>query len=315
MEPPTPIEIKIYKKEISNKQIIFNIITSEEILSLSAEYDNKKYRILYSIEELYNLNNFFKQFSSIEEILKVFDKIISSSNTFSIENNKLSIKFKNFLDEEISLSLLEENKNIDLVYLELKKYQIENNLLKKALANKEIQINKDLPLLEKSSILKKEDIQMIKNWINPNREISFKLLYKATRDGDEPKDFHRLCDEIPSTLTLGETTNGNRFGGYTSASYPKNTTDKAVYDENAFVFSIDSKVKYNTNNPSYAIRSLNSRGPCFGSSCPFYIEGKCLHQNKNFSNPSNDFNSPPYILTGSQYFTLKELEVYKVEFL
>ena len=79
---------------------------------------------------------------------------------------------------------------------------------------------------------------MIKNWINPNRNISFKLIYKVTRDGDEPKDF-RLCDEIPSTLTLAETTNRKRFGGYTIVAYPKNNSDKAFYDENAFVFRID----------------------------------------------------------------------------
>ena len=43
------------------------------------------------------------------------------------------------------------------------------------------------------------------------------------------------------------------------------------------------------------------------------MAGKFLHQNLNYSNPSNDYNSPVYILTGSQYYTLKELEVYKVE--
>ena len=42
------------------------------------------------------------------------------------------------------------------------------------------------------------------------------------------------------------------------------------------------------------------------------MTGKFLHQNLNYS-PSNDYNSPAYILTGSQYFTLKDLEVYKVE--
>ena len=314
MEPPTPIETKTYKKELESKSITFKIIISEDILSLSAEYDNKNYRLLYSIEELQNSHNFFKQFSNIKQVLKVFDKIFANTNNYSFDKNKIIIKFINYIDEEISLTLSEETHNIDLLYLQLKKCQMENESLKSLLNNKENQNYKDLSLLQNSSILKKDDIQMIKDWINPNRDISFKLIYKATRDGDEPKDFHRLCDEIPSTLTLGETANGNRFGGYTSASYPKNTSDKAVYDEHAFVFSIDSKVKYNTKNPSYSIRSLTGRGPCFGSNCPFFTAGKFLHQNLNYSNPNNDYNSPPYILTGSQYFTLKELEVYKVEF-
>ena len=200
---PTP-KSKSYKKEIQNKQVNFIISISGEILSLSADYDNKKYRILYSIEELQNLHNFFKQFSNINQILNVFDKIFTTSNNYFIENNKIIINFKNFLDEEISISLPEDTQNIDSILFELKKCQLENILLKKLLNNNEKKNYKDISLLENSSILKKEDIQMIKNWINPNRNISFKLIYKATRDGDEPKDFHRLCDEIPSTLTLAE---------------------------------------------------------------------------------------------------------------
>ena len=49
-----------------------------------------------------------------------------------------------------------------------------------------------------------------------------------------------------------------------------------------------------------------------GSSSAFYIGKKFLSQNKSYSNPTNDYESPPYILTGSEYFTLEELEVYNV---
>ena len=90
----------------------------------------------------------------------------------------------------------------------------------------------------------------------------------------------------------------------------KNSTDDGVYDPNAFVFSIDKKYKYNTNNPSYAIRSMTSRGPCFGGGCPFYIGNKFLTNNSSYSNPSNDYNCPPYVLTGAEYFTLDEFNSY-----
>ena len=156
---------------------------------------------------------------------------------------------------------------------------------------------------------------MIKNWISNNKNLSFDLIYKATRDGDDVKDFRKLCDGISPTLTICRTKNGNRFGGYTSAALTKNTSDQAINDPNAFVFSIDKKYKYNTNNPSYAVRSLTSRGPCFGSYCAFFIGNKFLTNNTSYSNPSNDYNSPPYVLTGAEYFTLDELEVYKVNFI
>ena len=229
MEPPTPFSIKTLSKEINNKKIDLKLFSSENVLSLSTELDNKKYRLTSSLEELQKNHSFFKQFSSFEQILNAISKIITSTN---------NIKSK--------------QKNI------------------------------------------------------------FELIYKATRDGDDVKDFHKFCDEISPTLTLCKTKNGNRFGGYTSVSLTKNASDNPIYDPNAFVFTIDKKYKYNTNNPSYAVRMTSSRGPCFGSNCPFYIGNKFLKQNTSYSNPSNDYNSPPYVLTGAEYFTLDELEVYKV---
>jgi hypothetical protein len=317
MEAPTPIAEKNFSIEINNNKTELKLSSSENILSLSTELNNKKYRLTISSEELQQSQRFFKQFSSFDEILKALSKILTTSKNIIFKDNSIEIKYKNFFDEDISIKIPEE-KNINLLFLNLKKLQIENDNLKQMLLknNKNnFEIYKNLfNSIKNSDILKEDEEQMIKNWINSNKKISFELIYKATRDGDDVKDFHKLCDEIAPTLTLGKTKNGNRFGGYTSVALTKNSSDNAINDPNAFVFSIDKKYKYNTNNPSYAVRSNSSRGPCFGSNCPFYIGNKFLTQNTSYSNPSNDYNSPPYVLTGAQYFTLEELEVYKVKF-
>ena len=317
MEAPTPIAEKNFSIEINNNKTELKLSSSENILSLSTELNNKKYRLTISSEELQQSQRFFKQFSSFDEILKALSKILTTSKNIIFKDNLIEIKYKNFFDEDISIKIPEE-KNINLLFLNLKKLQIENDNLKQMLLknNKNnFEIYKNLfNSIKNSDILKEDEEQMIKNWINSNKKISFELIYKATRDGDDVKDFHKLCDEIAPTLTLGKTKNGNRFGGYTSVALTKNSSDNAINDPNAFVFSIDKKYKYNTNNPSYAVRSNSSRGPCFGSNCPFYIGNKFLTQNTSYSNPSNDYNSPPYVLTGAQYFTLEELEVYKVNF-
>lgn len=317
MEAPTPIAEKNFSIEINNNKTELKLSSSENILSLSTELNNKKYRLTISSEELQQSQRFFKQFSSFDEILKALSKILTTSKNIIFKDNLIEIKYKNFFDEDISIKIPEE-KNINLLFLNLKKLQIENDNLKQMLLknNKNnFEIYKNLfNSIKNSDILKEDEEQMIKNWINSNKKISFELIYKATRDGDDVKDFHKLCDEIAPTLTLGKTKNGNRFGGYTSVALTKNSSDNAINDPNAFVFSIDKKYKYNTNNPSYAVRSNSSRGPCFGSNCPFYIGNKFLTQNTSYSNPSNDYNSPPYVLTGAQYFTLEELEVYKVKF-
>ena len=317
MEAPTPIAEKNFSIEINNNKTELKLSSSENILSLSTELNNKKYRLTISSEELQQSQRFFKQFSSFDEILKALSKILTTSKNIIFKDNLIEIKYKNFFDEDISIKIPEE-KNINLLFLNLKKLQIENDNLKQMLLknNKNnFEIYKNLfNSIKNSDILKEDEEQMIKNWINSNKKISFELIYKATRDGDDVKDFHKLCDEIAPTLTLGKTKNGNRFGGYTSVALTKNSSDNAINDPNAFVFSIDKKYKYNTNNPSYAVRSNSSRGPCFGSNCPFYIGNKFLTQNTSYSNPSNDYNSPPYVLTGAEYFTLEELEVYKVKF-
>ena len=317
MEPPTPFSIKTLSKEINNKKIDLKLFSSENVLSLSTELDNKKYRLTSSLEELQKNHSFFKQFSTFEQILNAISKIITSTNNITVKDNEIEIKFKNFLEEEIIIKINEDKNNIDLLFLNLKKLEIENNNLKQIiLKNKNINNFQEYQNLFNSikneDIIKENEELMKKNWINPNKKISFELIYKATRDGDDVKDFHKFCDEISPTLTLCKTKNGNRFGGYTSVSLTKNASDNPIYDPNAFVFTIDKKYKYNTNNPSYAVRSTSSRGPCFGSNCPFYIGNKFLKQNTSYSNPSNDYNSPPYVLTGAEYFTLDELEVYKV---
>ena len=319
MEPPTPFSTKTFSKEIKTNKININLSSSEDILSLSTEINNKKYRLTVSINELKNSQIFFKQFSSPEQIITALSKIITSSNNIEIKENEIIIKFKNFLEEEISLKIPEEIYNIELLYLNLKKLQIENENLKNIIINNvpnKNEINKKSENRIKNSVILKDDEDvMIKNWINNNKPLSFDLIYKATRDGDDVKDFHKLCDEISPTLTIVRAKNGNRFGGYTSCALTKNSSDQAINDPSAFVFSIDKKYKYNTNNPSYAIRSITSRGPCFGSSCPFYIGNKFLTNNSSYSNPSNDYNCPPYVLTGAEYFTVDELEVYKVNFI
>ena len=312
----SPFTSKSFSKDINNKKIEIKLSSFENIISLSLQLNSKKYRLVISIEELQNSQIFFKQFSSFQQIISALSKIINSTNNIIIKENDVKIIFKNFLEEEISLIIPKEEEDIDLVYINLKKFQIENNHLKKLLKNNDNKFKveyKEEKLIKDSSIIKdKEDI-MIKNWINNNKNMSFHLIYKATRDGDDAKDFHKLCDEISPTLTLAKTKNGNRFGGYTSAPYTKNSEGQAINDPNAFVFSLDKKYKYNTDKPNSSIESNKNYGPFFGSNSAFYIGNKFLSQNSSYSNPSNDYKSPAYVLTGAEYFTLDELEVYKID--
>ena len=111
------------------------------------------------------------------------------------------------------------------------------------------------------------EILMIKNWINPKEKIYFDLIYRATKDGDSSENFHSKCINQAPTISIIKLDNGRIIGGYTTIPW-LNENKAYISDINAFIFSIDSKEKYNLKeklNGKYAIyHSINSYCCCFG---------------------------------------------------
>ena len=70
-----------------------------------------------------------------------------------------------------------------------------------------------------------EEISFIKKCIynklykNLNQNFTFKLLYRATRDGDKASTFHKNCDGICPLLLLVKTKKEIRFGGFTETYF------------------------------------------------------------------------------------------------
>ena len=62
---------------------------------------------------------------------------------------------------------------------------------------------KEIDFLEKRL---KRDEPILKN-----KTIKFKLLYRATEDGNSAESFHKKCDNISGTLAVIKTTKGFRF--------------------------------------------------------------------------------------------------------
>lgn len=64
-----------------------------------------------------------------------------------------------------------------------------------------------------SGLIKKDEIELIEKEIIENlnkRIINFKLLYRASRDGFEAKNFHKKCDGFTENYRDGN--NGNKDG-------------------------------------------------------------------------------------------------------
>ena len=121
---------------------------------------------------------------------------------------------------------------------------------------------------------------MISNWIIPNRNISFELLFRASRDGDKTDTFHNKCDGKGNTITFIKAANGFRFGGYTTIPWNNNGCGKK--DPFSFMFSIDNKVKADLKNKdSYAVWHASNIGPGF-SDYDLLLYNNCLKDEQSF---------------------------------
>ena len=85
---------------------------------------------------------------------------------------------------------------------------------------------------------------MVKNWIQSDDNIDLDLLYRATRDGDSYYDFHSKCDDFAPNISLIKLDNGKIIGGYTTVGW-KVEDNAYISDKDAFIFSLDSREKYN----------------------------------------------------------------------
>ena len=91
-------------------------------------------------------------------------------------------------------------------------------------------------------------MNLLKNFISPtnSNEIDFKLIYKKFLHGIDIQNYHNLIDNQGPTITIIKTKDNFKFGAYTTQNI--DISDLYKIDENAFLFSLNLKEKYNNNN-------------------------------------------------------------------
>ena len=150
--------------------------------------------------------------------------------------------------------------------------------------------------------------------------ISFEQLYKASCDGDNIKAFHSKCDGVKNTLILIITDDDKRkFGGFTTKEWDK--SNKYKYDDKAFLFSLDLLEFYPILD-KYRNKAINCRenfyAPIFGNDLfifdGFFTSKLNKTEEKYFDYSNSKMVKEEYKLSGQKYFTVTEMEVYKVNF-
>ena len=174
--------------------------------------------------------------------------------------------------------------------------------------------NTDFAYSRGTIIRDNSELEMIVNKFNKyNRAIKIDLIYKASVDSDRASAFHNNCDHAKNTIVLVESTNGKRFGGYTSESWEGDCVDK--FDPNAFVFSLDKMETYGVVLEKEAIGCYPQFGPVFlGCQIRIY-DNAFTNGGTTFERGVSYLTNEDYELTGGEKkFGVKEIEVYEVNF-
>lgn len=163
-------------------------------------------------------------------------------------------------------------------------------------------------------------ITIFQNLFSNITNLSFEQLYKASCDGDNINAFHKKCDGIKNTLILIITDDYKRkFGGFTSKEWDK--SNKYKFDDKAFLFSLDLLEFYPILD-KFRNKAINCRenfyAPIFGNDLfifdGFFTSKLNKTEEKYFDYSRSKNVEEEYKLTGQKYFTVTEMEVYKVNF-
>ena len=179
--------------------------------------------------------------------------------------------------------------------------------------------------IESTIISSMDEDEKIKEWLaSVGKTSEPKLLYRASRDGWDASDFHRMCDGKGATVTVVKSSGGYIFGGYTDVAWGQGVRWRA--SAVSFLFSLKDhagigpvKMPIKSDSTVHVVHHGSSYGPTFGSSRHDHDLHVASNANVNSSHynvgsayqlPSNTTNRN--FLTGSMKFTVSEYEVFLV---
>ena len=227
-----------------------------------------------------------KELNNDNLIITLLDKI----NSLERENNMLKSKFKEFeelFDDEIKL-----------------KKEIKKNVIGDSIST--LKKYKDYMLI-KSGIFEQLNLK--------NENIKLKLIFKSTRDGYRASDFHKFCDGKGRTVSIIETKDNILFGGFLNIKWKNEGGD--TNDDKSFLFSFNNNNIYKNNGKSFACNFGMDKGPYFAYSINIFSDFRESRKHVTrdlecYKYSWNDFSSNYELNCKTEYFDIKEIEVFEV---
>ncbi len=160
--------------------------------------------------------------------------------------------------------------------------------------------------IDSEIITNPSSLKLILKWLN-NDFSSFKLLYRATRDGFTNRKFHNAVDGETNTIILIRDDSDNIIGGYASVAWDSSSGFKE--DPYAFVFNLSLQKMYPVDNAASAIYCSDEYLCVFGNGDILIAQSQA---NSKFPSYYGR-DAEQYELTGGESkIRLTELEVFKL---
>jgi len=195
----------------------------------------------------------------------------------------------------------------------------------------ELRYSGDYPVLEEefafyrvrffySKILKREHKAQIFQWLE-KKDVSFNLLFSATRDGFGAAGFHSKCDNKGPTLVVVKSESGHIFGGYASQSWQ--AIGAYIGADGSFLFTLTNG--HNIPPTKYTIIPSNANnlyghpgyGPTFGSGHDLHIAADANANTNSYSNLPHGYADSTgkgnNTFTGGRNFKVLDYEVFQVK--
>lgn len=296
------------------------------------------YKIKYTYEQLKKLYKCFIFYDTLEDMITCIQTLLDENKgKLSYDNDILILSLSFFLptgmQDEIKIVFEKENVNKDSIIQNLcdKIKNLENyvNILIKSDQKKDSMIKLleqriekleqkeksliNLEEIKQSSIINKDEINIVLDELKNHdyfktKNIGFKLIYKAAKDGHLLTNFHNKCDNKEQCIIFFKNKKGKRFGGYTQMGFNSNGKDK---DDNAFVFSLDSKKIFKVKKGCIALYNQKN---CIGFKNTIYLYDGDLFNNSYLASGSADsYDMKGYELSSNYSSTIiTEIELYQI---
>jgi hypothetical protein len=159
---------------------------------------------------------------------------------------------------------------------------------------------------------------------------NFHLLYRGSRDGFDGTDFHKHCDGHSNTLIIIADTNGYLFGGFTPLVWKTDNDYKEDTSLKSFIFTLKNPHGlpaqiFRLRSKSSAIccccysrSSVSFPGFAFGGGHDIGVGGHCNTEAKSYTYFGHSYDNNTGVaresfFTGSQHFTVQEIEVFEIK--